>query len=56
MARLDVIGTIVVVAVVAWVVFRLARHGFEADLTVPFALAIAAVAFLAAPGTAAAVC
>ena len=49
-ARLDAIGIVVVVAVVGWVAYRLVRHGFEPDLTVPFALAIAAVAFLAGTG------
>jgi hypothetical protein len=49
-ARLDVIGAVVVIAVVGWVAYRLVRHGFERDLTVPLALAIAAVAFLAGTG------
>jgi len=49
-ARINAIGTIVVLAVVGWVAYRLVRFGFERDLTVPFALAIAAVAFLAGTG------
>ncbi len=49
-ARLEAIGVIVVVAVSAWLVVQLLWRPIDRNLTVPVALAIGAVAFLAATG------
>jgi hypothetical protein len=49
-ARAEAVGVVVVLAVVAWVAYRLVRHGFEPDLTVPLALAIGGVLFLVGTG------
>jgi hypothetical protein len=49
-ARLETLGIVVVVAVGAWLAVQLLRRPINRDLTVPVALAIGAVAFLAATG------
>ncbi len=49
-ARVETIGVIVVAAVVAWLAVQLLRRPIDRDLTVPVALAIGAVAFLAGTG------
>jgi hypothetical protein len=49
-ARVELIGTAVVLAVVTWLGYRLFRRGYDSSLTLPVALAIGGVAFLAATG------
>ncbi len=49
-ARLDLVGVLVVVAVVAWLVRKLAQRPLDRALLVPGALALAGVVFLASTG------
>jgi hypothetical protein len=49
-ARLEVIGVVVVVGVAGWLVVQLLRRPINRDLTVPVALAIGGVAFLVGTG------
>ena len=49
-ARVETIGVLVVVGVGAWLVAQLLRRPIDRNLTVPVALAVGAVAFLAGTG------
>ncbi len=49
-ARVEVLGPIVVLAVMAWLAVRLVRAPRDPRLVVPFALAVGGVAFLASTG------
>jgi hypothetical protein len=49
-ARVDVVGVIVVIALIAWVGLQFRRRPFDAALTVPISLAIGGLVFLGATG------